>query len=225
MAPSIIVRLKGQKGNYTVFGQGAHDVGASLRWMAFLALIPLSPFGLAITLSSPAIDKSANAQVFDLSGNRVNPLSETQAKAIVLVFIRTDCPISNRYAPVVENLDHKYAKRGVSFWLVYLDPHQKEEEVRQHIKDYGYSLRVALDPNHILVKSAGVKVTPEVAVFSPRAQLLYRGRIDNRYMDVGKARPAPTRNDLELTLDAILSGRPVPQRATPAVGCYISDLE
>ena len=198
---------------------------ASLRYAGFLILISLLSSGLAINSSFSAIVTSPHVQVFDLSGNKVEPLSATKAKAVVLIFTRIDCPISNRYAPVLQELNRKFTQRGVSFWLVYLDPHQKVEEVRQHIKDFGYHLHVALDPQHILVKIAGVQVTPEVAVFSPHAELLYRGRIDNQYVDFGKARPSPTRNDLELTLDAILSDRPVPRKTTPAVGCYISDLE
>jgi len=200
-------------------------VVASLRYAGFLILISLLSSGLAINSSFSAIVTSPHVQVFDLSGNKVEPLSATKAKAVVLIFTRIDCPISNRYAPVLQELNRKFTQRGVSFWLVYLDPHQKVEEVRQHIKDFGYHLHVALDPQHILVKIAGVQVTPEVAVFSPHAELLYRGRIDNQYVDFGKARPSPTRNDLELTLDAILSDRPVPRKTTPAVGCYISDLE
>ena len=204
---------------------GGHDVVASLRFAWFLILISPFSLGLAINSGSSAIVKSPHVQVFDLSGNKVEPLSETKAKAVVLIFTRTDCPISNRYAPVLQDLNRRFAQRGVSFWLVYLDPHQKVEDVRQHVKDYGYHLHVALDPQHTLVKIAGVQVTPEVAVFSAQAQLLYRGRIDNQYVDFGKRLPAPTRNDLELTLDAILSDRPVPRKTTPAVGCYISDLE
>lgn len=204
---------------------GGHDLVASLIFAWFLILISPLSSGLAINSGSSAIVKSSHVLVFDLSGNKIEPLSEPKAKAVALIFTRTDCPISNRYAPVLRDLNHRFTQRGVSFWLVYVDPHQEVEDVRQNIKDYGYDLHVALDPQHTLVKIAGVVVTPEVAVFSPQAQLLYRGRIDNQYVDFGKALPAPTRHDLELTLDAILSDRPVPRKTTPAVGCYISDLE
>jgi hypothetical protein len=196
---------------------------ARFRW--FQILISLLSLGFAFSSGSSAVVKSPHIQVSGLSGNSVEPLADRQAKAIVLIFVRTDCPISNRYAPVIQDLNRRFTKRGVSFWLVYLEPRQKKEEVRRHIMEYQYNSHVALDPKHTLVKFAGVQVTPEVAVFSRQAQLLYRGRIDNRYVNFSQARLAPTRNDLELTLDAILSGQPVPLKTTPAVGCYISDLE
>ena len=54
--------------------------------------------------------------------------------------------------------------------------------------------------------------------------VLYRGRIDDRYIEFGKDRPEPTVRDLERALDAIIAGKPVPVRETRAIGCILSDL-
>jgi hypothetical protein len=83
---------------------------------------------------------------------------------------------------------------------------------------------VLRDPRHLLVKRAKVRVTPEAAVFAPDGQLLYHGRIDNRYVDFGKARPAATQHELKSVLEAIAHGRPVPLSETRAIGCYIPKL-
>ncbi len=179
---------------------------------------------LTAALSSRCWADSA-LRLLNLEGASVEPLDGTLPRATVFIFTRTDCPISNRYAPVIEELNNKFAPQNVVFWLIYVDPHQTPDEIRRHIKEYGYHLHVALDPKHILVKRAGVVVTPEAAVFSSQGQLLYHGRIDNRYVDFGQRLPAPTKGDLELTLNAILTGKPVPETTTRAVGCYISDLE
>jgi hypothetical protein len=82
---------------------------------------------------------------------------------------------------------------------------------------------VRRDPDHALVKRAGVTVTPEAAVYSG-GRLVYRGRIDDRYAALGKARPEPTRRDLAAALEAALAGRPAPAKITRAVGCTISGL-
>ena len=56
-------------------------------------------------------------------------------------------------------------------------------------------------------------------------RLLYHGRIDNRYEDFGRARPAATTHELDDAIAAALAGKkPTPDHAN-AVGCYISDLE
>jgi hypothetical protein len=69
----------------------------------------------------------------------------------------------------------------------------------------------------------GVRVTPEAAVFVS-GQIVYRGRIDNRYVAFGKTRPAPTAHDLEAALETILKGKPVTNATTTAIGCFIPDL-
>jgi hypothetical protein len=71
-------------------------------------------------------------------------------------------------------------------------------------------------------------VTPEAAVFVPGPsgpRLAYRGRIDDRYVDLGQARAAPVTRDLERVLEAIVAGKPVAARTTPAIGCFIPDPE
>ena len=160
----------------------------------------------------------------DLDGRQVAPLLAKDAKAIVFIFIRTDCPLSNRYAPEVRRLDNKFAKSGVRFWLVYPDPGESGEIIRNHIKEYEYRLKALRDPEHKLVKMTGAQVTPEAAVFSPGGRMIYRGRIDDRYVALGKARPAPTTRDLEQVLEAILEGKQVTNRTTAAIGCFIPDL-
>ena len=54
--------------------------------------------------------------------------------------------------------------------------------------------------------------------------MLYRGRIDDRYIEFGKDRPQPTVRDLERSLEAILAGKPVPVAETRAVGCILAEL-
>ena len=66
-------------------------------------------------------------------------------------------------------------------------------------------------------------VTPEAAVFSADGRELYRGRIDNRMVDFGKERPAPTRRDLDDALASILNHKPVIDAIRPAVGCYLPE--
>jgi hypothetical protein len=63
-------------------------------------------------------------------------------------------------------------------------------------------------------------VTPEVAVYSSAGRI-YRGRIDDLYVDAGRTRRAATRHDLRLAVDAALGGRPIAPSETEAVGCYI----
>lgn len=141
----------------------------------------------------------------------------------VLVFLTTDCPISNRYAPEVQRLAEAFAGQ-VDFKLVYPVPSDTDAMIREHRKRFGFTIQSMRDTSQSLVKRTGVTVTPEVAVVDKSGTVLYRGRIDDRYIDFGRDRPQPTVRDLERSLDAIVAGKPVPVRETRAVGCILADL-
>jgi len=140
----------------------------------------------------------------------------------VLVFTTTDCPISNRYAPEIQRLAAKFGDRA-TFTLVYPVPADSVEMIRAHHQKFGYAIEYVRDAGQKLVKQTGVTVTPEVAVMKG-ASVLYRGRIDNRNVELGRERPKPTTHDLEDALNAVIAGQPVIQRQTQAIGCFLPEL-
>jgi hypothetical protein len=167
---------------------------------------------------------TAQAAVRDLGDKAIERLSGARAKAVVLIFTRTDCPIANRYAPEIRRLTAKFAPQGVLFRLVYPEASDTPEKIREHLAAFEYPCEAWRDPAHVLVRHFGVKVTPEVVIFVPDGKLTaYRGRIDDLYVDFGRARAAPTTHELEEALAAVLSNRPVAVATTTAVGCSIGD--
>ncbi|MBL8842067.1 MAG: redoxin family protein [Planctomycetes bacterium] len=165
----------------------------------------------------------SSTRVVELDGGPLDPLADRAAKATVLLFTRGDCPISNRYAPEVRRLHAEYGPRGVEFFLVYVDPDQSDDEVRAHVRDYGYACRVLLDRRHELVSLAGATITPEAALYVA-GRRLYRGRIDDRFAALNVMRAQPTVRDLADALDAALAGREPLVAETLAIGCVIDDL-
>jgi hypothetical protein len=162
--------------------------------------------------------------VFDLAGRTIDPFAAAaDIKAIVFIFISNDCPISNRYAPEIRRVQEAFVRLGVKFWLVYPDADTSSDLIRTHLKEYRLPLEALRDPQHGLVRLSQVRVTPEAAVFLPGRRLVYHGRIDNRYADLGKERPEATEHDLQTVLEAILQAKPVPYSTAKAVGCYIPD--
>jgi hypothetical protein len=189
-----------------------------------MLVTPVTPgirWAASILLAAAA---ASAAGPVDLDGRPVDPLAAAGARAVVLLFLRSDCPVSNRYAPEIQRLHNRFASRKVDFWLVYPDPQASPAQIRRHVEEYAYPGRVARDPDHALVSLAQAEVTPEAAVFLQRGRLVYRGRIDDRYVDFGKMRLAPTERNLEAALEAVLAGRRVAVPVTRAVGCFIGDL-
>ncbi len=178
---------------------------------------------LAVAGSLAGLAWPAPPALETLGGGRVRPLgSAAGRRATVLLFVTHDCPISNQYAPEVNRIVGEYAPKGVGFFVVYVEPGLSRTQARAHAKAFGYACPAVLDPRHVLVRHAGVSVTPEAAVYGPNgARRLYRGRIDDRYPALGRRREHVTTRDLRAVLDAVLAGRPVPAATTKAVGCFI----
>ena len=105
--------------------------------------------------------------------------------------------------------------------LVYPVPADQPAMIREHLEEVRVPLSAVRDTVQELVKHTGVTVTPEVAVIDAAAACVYRGRIDDRYVDFGKERPQPTTHDLEDALEAVVAGKPVAVRETRAVGCIL----
>ena len=87
-----------------------------------------------------------------------------------------------------------FGPKGVVFRLVY--PNPCRETPRRSASTwprYAYegAVEAVRDPEQALVKFAGATVTPEAAVVAG-GRVVYRGRIDDRYVDLGRERPAPT---------------------------------
>ena len=172
---------------------------------------------LGVTLSLFARDTT------DLKGSPQDPFRNA-ASAYVLLFVRTDCPITNRYAPELERIRSEYASQNVAFFLVYPDRTETVPNVRKQIEQYGFPGNPILDPDHKLVARARVSIAPEAAVFDSAAKLIYHGRIDNRWVDVGRSRPVATVHDLEDAIAATLRGKSVAEAQTQAIGCSLADV-
>ncbi len=174
------------------------------------------------TRSAAAANADSTAETFArVGGGDYRLPGAGECKAVVLLFIGHDCPVSNSYAPEIARLHKEFSARGVAFCAVYADADLEEKDARKHVKEYGIPCPAILDPKMTLALRVGATVKPEAAVLSPRGELLYRGRIDDWYADYGKRRDQPTRRELRDALEAILAGKPVPVTRTKAIGCDI----
>jgi hypothetical protein len=150
----------------------------------------------------------------------VNPIF-----AAVLIFVSVECPVSNRYAPEIQRLYRDFAPKGVRFTLVYPNPSDEMAVIQKHLSEYNLPPVAQRDPDHRLVKNAQATVTPEAVVFDSKERVVYQGRIDDRFVELGRERPAATQHDLRNALNAVLAGKRVETARTQAVGCFIADME
>ena len=145
----------------------------ALRCALYSAMDVASVLALILAAAAAPLQAQSteSATAENLQGKSVDPLKSSQGRIVVLVFVRTDCPISNRYAPLLQSLSEKFRDHA-TFWLVYPDATETSPQIRAHRSAYHYSLSALRDPHHQLVKRAQVTITPEAAVFDPSGQLL-----------------------------------------------------
>ncbi len=154
------------------------------------------------------------------------------AAARLLVFVASDCPISNSYATEIQDICATNQPKGLTCTLVYEDVGFDEARMRAHLEEYGYrdsgrikpasTIDAVIDRDRSIARRSGATVTPQAVLSDADGRIRYRGRIDNRYEAFGKPRRVVTRHDLEDAVDAVLAGRPVRTRETPALGCFIA---
>jgi AhpC/TSA family len=179
----------------------------------------------ALAATPTSAQETKPLRLLNVDGQPFDMWQGDASMATVVIFTRSDCPISNRYAPDIRQLYESFHPRGVDFYLVYVDPHEQPEAIRTHLREYEYPCPGLRDPEHTLVAATGATVTPEAVVFNGERKMVYRGRIDDRNSDFGKANSVVVKHDLADAIEATLAGQPVAEAETKAVGCYIGDLE
>jgi thiol-disulfide isomerase/thioredoxin len=162
-----------------------------------------------------------NFALRDVNGRSHSADEWKRSKAVVLFFIATECPVSNRYAPEVNRIVKAYSGKKVLFYAVHSDPELSAKEAQIHAADFSYQFTALLDPEQALASRIGVSQTPTAVILSPQGEALYRGRIDNRYLDFGQYRDTGIKQDLRIALDAVLAGKAVAEPVTKSIGCVL----
>jgi peroxiredoxin len=141
-------------------------------------------------------------------------------KYVVLMFIATQCPVSNAYNERMVALHRDYGSKGVGFVGINSNRQESVDEIKEHASTYGFTFPVLKDVKNVVADAYGAQVTPEVFVINNEHILCYHGRIDdNRYVeDISTL-------DLRNTLDALLAGKEVPRAVTKAFGCSIKRVK
>jgi peroxiredoxin len=191
------------------------------------------PLGTALILI-PALLAGADSKPSDKSSRQVSAFTLKDAegkewslkdhrakKAIVVIFLGTECPINNAYLPRLAELHKTYAPRDVAFVAINANSQDTPVRMAKHAKEHGIPFPVLKDTANILADQFGARRTPEVFVLDGADKVLYQGRIDDQY-GRGFVRPTPTRRDLAEALEEVLAGKPVSQPLTPVAGCPIA---
>ncbi len=156
----------------------------------------------------------------DVNGKKGRFSDYQSAKALVIAFTSTSCPITKKYAPSLARLEKEFAARGVV--LLWLNPVATDaaDDIRAVIADHRLAGRYVHDQAGRMALALGAKTTAEVFVLDAARTLVFRGAVDDQY-GLGYALDAPRREYLREALDAVLGGMTPFVAATEAPGCVL----
>lgn len=139
-------------------------------------------------------------------------------KLTAIVWLSTDCPLSQKYSRTINLLKARYTYAEVHWMLVFVN--EKKKFVEKFVKKYALEIPYILDKNKTLTKQYQATITPE-AVLVAEDKIVYRGAIDNQVLALGKFADSATACYLQAAIDSVLSGRPIAIAKTTPIGCII----
>jgi thiol-disulfide isomerase/thioredoxin len=167
--------------------------------------------GVAMVLTAGAHGQAFGVRVH---GQPLPTLAPASANAVVLYFVASDCPVSNRTMPEMLRVKQEFEAQGVAFRFVYPNTYETAPTVKHHLAAFGSGLSAqndaVLDTAGRLVALTHVRVTPEAAVLvrEPNGwKTIYAGPIDNRYERLGVERPQATEHYAEHVVSEVIAGR------------------
>lgn len=157
----------------------------------------------------------------DSQGKEIGLADFRDKNYVALVFINTQCPISNQYLPILNEIQQKYGEKGLAVVGVNSQSGDTPEKIAEHIQAFKIAFPVLCDSRQSAADILGAERTCEVFLLDAQRVVRYRGRIDDRHQYTTK-RDEPTRHDMTTAIDELLADHEVAVKSTDVAGCLIS---
>jgi peroxiredoxin len=165
---------------------------------------------------TPPLDNMEDFTLNDYNGNKHSLSQYRDSKAIVVMFIATECPVSNAYNTRMEKLYKEYNEKGIAFLGINTNKAESSGRIKEHAEKNGLTFTILKDEKNIIADRFGASFTPEIYVLDGNFKVVYHGRIDN-----SKSESDVESQDLKNALNEILDGKEVTKKETKAFGCSI----
>jgi peroxiredoxin len=211
--------------NFPLQEHGGTNVrgNSMLRQFAAMALILLVA-AISRASESPLGRKVEDFKLRDFRGEEHALSDYRDSRAVVVVFLGTECPLAKLYAPRLAKLAGEFGPRGVSILGINANAQDSISEIAVYARQHDIHFPILKDTANRLADSLGATRTPVAFVLDADQKVRYIGRIDDQY-GVGYVRREPQRNDLKDALDELLAGKAVTTPITEPVGCVIGRIK
>ena len=138
-------------------------------------------------------------------------------------FLLDECRISQNITNEINYITEHFADPQFNYNGFFPKTSSTEEKIENFIADYHLTIACFTDYDKLKTKFYGATIAPEVVVYDEKNQkLIYRGRINNSFAELGRRRRVVTSYDLRTVLEDVLNQRKVKIEETKAIGCYIN---
>ena len=163
----------------------------SLLFMIFSILLLAEERGFAQTLNR-LVSKELNQRLtaISLEGDSVSfsDLLGKDGKAVCFAFLHPDCPLTQKYEPVLSEIATKSAPPGVKIVGVVCE-YDSVKEITDYQSEFSTTFPLFTDKSFDLAKTLNARVTPEVVLVDSTGRVRYQGRIDDLYRVRGEKNP------------------------------------
>jgi peroxiredoxin len=177
---------------------------------------------LAQTSFSQVVNLDAKLTLSGTSGKKLYLEKLKENKASVVIFYSPECPICINMTKTVREMADTFVRKGIQFYIIYPGNYYSNQRIRKFQKNYMLKMGGYRDDNNILVKDLGATVTPQVFVIGPTGKIIYSGKIDNWFEEIGKRRTIITEHYLRDALEAVIINQEPAVKKTAPVGCFIN---
>lgn len=178
------------------------------------------------TFAASTIEANVGAVVADFklpdaTGKQHSLATLKGTKGTALIFVSTQCPVSNAYNERMAKLAADYKAKGIAVVGINSNKAEDAANITKHANENKLSFVILKDAGNKVADQLGAQVTPEVFLLDASGKLVYRGSIDNdRYAKLAAGSPDLS-NHLRDAMDAVIAGSPVKTAQAKAFGCSI----
>lgn len=191
---------------------------------AVVLLVTLSAF-TTVKSGCEIGDIATDFKLKNTDGAMVSLSDYKDAKGFIVIFTCNTCPYAVAYEDRIIALDKKYASKGYPVIAIMpnntdIQPRDNMDAMKQRAQSKGFTFPYLMDEGQKISPQYGATKTPEVYVLQKTKkgnEVKYIGAIDDNYQDA----KAVNSKYVENAVDALLSGQPIKETKTRAIGCSI----
>ena len=167
--------------------------------------------------------KAPDFHLPDVVTDKSVSLGDFKGQPLLVIFLSRHCPYVKHIVGELARLGVDYLPKGLAIVGISSNdivgyPDDAPARLAEMARDHGITYPILFDASQEVAKEYRAACTPDFFLFDGQHRLVYRGQLDNSRP--GSGIPV-TGQDLRAAVEAVLSGKSVPQEQVPSMGCNI----